>query len=348
MPCEIADRAVVRSGTVWTTLVDTMKPADSESPPTSAEIAPDAEAVASQPSFWDWRSFAPVDLACLLAVLATLGFAYAPNLVNLYRTWVREPDYSHGFLVIPIALVILGRLWPTDPARGPRVWLPGLSLVVLGLALQIWFHANGQYWSETATLFLVLFGLGLSRLGLATTRAVWPAFAFLIFLFPLPNALNSTLSQPLQSIATKASTKVLQFSGLWVMPEGNVIMVGNERLEVAAACNGLSMLMSLAAAVVATASIVPMTLGKRLILLATIIPIALVSNILRIAATAWCYYHFGAEVGSKYAHDAAGWLMMPTAMALVGMELWVMSWVVVETRVKAPTSFGPTFGGVRA
>ena len=110
-----------------------------------------------------------------------------------------------------------------------------------------------------------------------------------------------------------------------------MIMVGNERLEVAAACNGLSMLMSLAATVAATASLVPMANWKRLILLPSIIPIALGSNVLRIAATAWCYYQFGAEVGSKYAHDAAGWLMMPTAMVLVGLELAIMSWLIVES-----------------
>ena len=109
-----------------------------------------------------------------------------------------------------------------------------------------------------------------------------------------------------------------------------MIMVGNERLEVAAACNGLSMLMSLAATVAATASLVPMANWKRLVLLPSIIPIALGSNVLRIAATAWCYHKFGAEVGSKYAHDAAGWLMMPTAMVLVGLELAIMSWLVVE------------------
>ena len=322
-------------------MVDNMNLADSESTPPSAGVE------VRRPNFWDWRSYSPVEVACLIVVLATLGYSYAPSFVSLYQTWVREPDYSHGFLVVPIALVIMGRLWPTDPACGPRVWLPGLSLVILGLGLRVWFHSFGQYWSETATLFLVILGLGLSWFGLRTMRAIWPAFAFLIFLFPLPSALNSAMSQPLQSIATKASTKVLQLSGLWVMPEGNVIMIGAERLEVAAACNGLSMLMSLAAAVVATASIVPMAIGKRLVLLATIIPIALVSNILRISATAWCYYQFGADVGSKYAHDAAGWLMMPTAMALVGLELLIMSWLVVEIRVKTPTSMAPNFGGVR-
>jgi exosortase/archaeosortase family protein len=115
-------------------------------------------------------------------------------------------------------------------------------------------------------------------------------------------------------------------------------MIGNERLEVAAACNGLSMLMSLAATISATASLVPMANWKRLLLLPSIIPIALGSNVLRIAATAWCYYKFGSVVGSKYAHDWAGWLMMPTAMLLVWLELSILSWLVVETDVAAPST----------
>ena len=110
-----------------------------------------------------------------------------------------------------------------------------------------------------------------------------------------------------------------------------MILVGNEKLEVAAACNGLSMLMSLAATVVAAASLVPMSNWKRFLLLASIIPIALGSNVLRIAATAWCYYQFGAKIGSQYAHDWAGWLMMPMAMVLVGLELLLMSWLIVES-----------------
>jgi exosortase len=273
----------------------------------------------------------PVDAATMAVVSAVLGWAYAPNIASLVRTWNREPDYSHGFLVIPIALVILWKTWPTDPEASPRPWLPGWLLVILGLALRYSFREQGKEWSETATLFLVIGGLGLARLGWRSMLRTWPAFAFLIFLFPLPPQVNTTLSQPLQSLATWCACSLLRLTGLWVMPEGNVIMVGNQRLEVAAACNGLSMLMSLAATVAATASLVPMANWKRIILLPSIIPIALGSNVLRITATAWCYHKFGAEVGSKYAHDAAGWLMMPTAMILVGLELAIMSWLIVES-----------------
>ena len=298
--------------------------------PNRAEVPKAADPGPAAPLI-NWKAARPLDVVAVLAVVAAVGWSYAPNLTSLIQTWNREPDYSHGFLVLPIALVILWKTWPTDPESAPRPWLAGWSLVVMALLARAFFHERGNTWSESATLLPVIAGLGLAGLGWRCFLRTWPAFAFLIFLFPLPPQINSALSQPLQSLATTCSCGLLKLTGLWVMPEGNVIQVGNERLEVAAACNGLSMLMSLAATVAATASLVPMSNWKRVILLPSIIPIALASNVLRITATAWCYHRFGAEVGSKYAHDAAGWLMMPTAMLLVGLELAIMSWLVVES-----------------
>jgi exosortase len=273
----------------------------------------------------------------LVAVAAGLAWAYAPDFVAFYDVWVREPDYTHGFLVLPIALFIFWKRWPSGPddAR-PTPWWPAWALVATGLAARAWFLERGQTWMESSTLLLVVTGLALARMGPRMMLKLWPAFAFLIFLYPLPPQINSALAQPLQHLATTCACFLLRLTGLWVMPEGNVIMIGNERLEVAAACNGLSMLMSLAATVTAAASLVPMANWKRLVLLPSIIPIALGSNVLRIAATAWCYYKFGSAVGSKYAHDWAGWLMMPTAMALVGLELVIMSWLVVESKDDGP------------
>jgi exosortase len=270
--------------------------------------------------------------APVIAVVFAIVLAYRANLESLYSTWMHDPDYSHGFLVIPIALVIMWKNWPGLASRSPS--MVGWALVVASLAARLYLHNRGSQWSETATLFPLIVGLGLARLGWRIFSRIWPGFMFLIFLFPLPAALNSLLSQPLQKLATVFSVALLKGTGLWVMAEGNVIMVGSERLEVQEACNGLAMLMSLAATVVAAASLIPMSYLKRIILLVSVIPVALMSNILRISATAWCYHAFGAEVGSKYAHDMAGWLMMPTAMALVGLELSIVSWLIVETPVE--------------
>ncbi len=277
------------------------------------------------------RSFAASDVVPLVVVAAAVGFAYAPNFASLFKTWRTDPDYSHGFLVLPICAYILLKRWPgPDEQIRPTPWWGGWVLVLGAMAARVFLHERGQTWSETATFLPVVAGIGLARVGWPTFRRVWPAFAFLVFCLPLPNALNAALSQPLQNLATTFSCKLLRLTGLWVMPEGNVILVGNERLEVAEACNGLSMLMSLAATVAAFASILAMATWKRFVLLLSIPFIALGSNVLRISATAWCYYKFGSEIGGKYAHDLAGWLMMPTAMLLVGLELAVMSWLIIE------------------
>jgi exosortase len=191
-------------------------------------------------------------------------------------------------------------------------------------------YERGAEWTETATLLPVIACLTLAAGGWPLLRRVWPAIAFLVFLLPLPLSINSILAQPLQRIATLGSCTLLKLMGLWVVAEGNVILVGGDPLEVAAACNGLSMLMCLAATVAAMTILIPMAPWKRVVLFLSIIPIALISNILRISATAWCYHLFGAKMGEHFAHDAAGWLMMPVALLLVGLELVLLSWIIVE------------------
>ena len=284
----------------------------------------------------------------VVVVVSALVFAYWPTLVDLVAVWRREPDYSHGFLVLPIAALILAQLWPRAAENGPRVFWPGLLLILAGLALRAWFQSRGNNWTANATLLITIAGVALSRLGLRTLWSTWPALAFLVFLLPLPSNVNSSLSQPLQSLATRASSLVLRASGLWVMAEGNVLIVGGEPLEVAEACNGLSMLMSLAATVAAAAALIPMAPFKRIVLLLSIVPVALLSNVLRISATAWAYHLLGAKLGGEWAHDLAGYLMMPLAMVLVGLELWLLSLLVVETTVSddPPFRFQPGLGPV--
>jgi exosortase len=148
---------------------------------------------------------------------------------------------------------------------------------------------------------------------------------------PLPDTLNTLLAGPLQTLATMGSTALLQVMGLPVVSEGHVILIGAERLEVAQACNGLSMLLSFVTLISATALLArSRPLRERIVLLVSTIPIALISNIIRIAATAWAYHLLGAKIGEQIAHNTAGWLMMPIALALCWLELKLLSWIFVE------------------
>ena len=172
----------------------------------ASEVPDDDEIGPGTPTSSPWPRITPARAVCLVAVLVALGWSFEPNLIWFYQTWVREPDYTHGFLVGPIALVILWYRWPRAEAGAEAVpiipWWPGWLLVAAPLLVRPMFLERGMHWMEAATLLPVLVGLALTSLGWRIMLRIWPAFAFLIFLYPLPPQINSTLSQPLQSLAT--------------------------------------------------------------------------------------------------------------------------------------------------
>lgn len=268
-----------------------------------------------------------------VAITVSLIFAYAPNLLYLITIWNNEPNYSHGFLVAPIALVILWRRLTDSPInwstiRTPRWSWALLAALLLGRAL---IYERGMQWLESASIIPVTACLTLVLGGWPLLVRAWPAIAFLVFMLPLPPAINTMVSLPLQRVATIGSCFALQLTGLWVVPSGNVITLntpgGPQQLEVAMACNGLSMLMTLAATVTATVILIPMPPWKRVVVLLSALPIALLSNIVRIVATGWCYYYMDGARAREVAHDWSGYLMMPLALLLVGLELWILGWL---------------------
>ena len=277
---------------------------------------------------------APAAFWAAALVLLAVMISYTPNLVYLVTIWWKEPNYSHGFLVAPIAAAILWQRRDTLAAVPIRPSLAGWVAVLAVLGARFYFYDVNQVWLENATLVLAVAALTLAMGG---WRLLWwaaPGLLFLVFLLPLPQSVNLALAGPLQSLATVASSAILVATGLPVVTQGNVIHLGEQPLEVARACNGLSILMSFVTLVTATVILVrDFPLWQRVVLLLSTVPIALLSNVLRITATAWCYHLFGSKFGDKIAHDTAGWMMMPVALILVWIELKVMSWLVIEEQV---------------
>lgn len=268
-------------------------------------------------------------------VIAALAASYAPNFYSLGEQWFNEPNYTHGFLVIPIALVILWQRKDELEFAKLRPMLLGWVVVAGVLGARYWFFERNESWAENATVLPLLGGLALAFGGWPLLRWALPALGFLIFMLPLPPSINIYLAGPLQTLATLGSTTLLQAFGLPVLAEGNIIFIGASKLEVAQACNGLSMLVSFVTLVTATTLIMARDrpIWERVVLLLSTVPIALISNIIRIAATAWAYQLLGEQRGQKLAHDISGWAMMPIALVLIWIELKLMSWLIVEENV---------------
>ena len=164
-------------------------------------------------------------------------------------------------------------------------------------------------------------------------RVLWwslPAIGFLWFMVPLPFSLEGTLSYPLQKIATKASCFALQTIGLPAFAEGNVIVAGDSRLEVARACSGLRLFMGVLALSYAYAVLVRRSWWERMLVLAAAVPIALIANAARIVLTGVLFQVFTSHDARLLAHDAAGWAMIPAAAALFWLLLWYLDRLLPE------------------
>src|SRR5262249_19167097 len=130
--------------------------------------------------------------------------------------------------------------------------------------------------------------------------------------------------------------------------EGNVIVLGSGRVEVEQACSGLSMLMIFFALSTAMAILVRRPLADRILILVSAAPIAILANVFRITATGLAQEWFGAEAAHKIFHEWAGWMMMPLALAMLWLELGVLSLVLREKKddSQVPLHFDGPLGGL--
>jgi len=274
-------------------------------------------------------------------VIASLLWTYGPVLSWLMRTWSRDPDYSHGYLVLPFAAALIWvrrrELADGSLAMSRSAIAAGAALIVLsGIARSAGIYAQ-IITLEALSIVPCLAGIALCSCGWRAVRVVWPAVAFLVFMIPLPSGIAAVMSGQLQRVATVASTFVLQLFGLPAVSEGNVIWLSETQIGVAEACSGLRMLVSFAALAVGASLLLRRPLWEKAVMIASVPVLAIIANVARVTATGAAYEFGSAELADRIFHDLAGWLMMPLGLALLFAELAVLS------RVFLPANQGAAF-----
>jgi exosortase len=280
--------------------------------------------------------YAALPIVLVLGVLWSLW----PVLRGMVDRWASDPRYAHGYLVPLFAVALLamrrGRL--AAATRDPSLW--GLASIALAAAIELvgaHFHSGPI---EGISLLPYLAGITLLTGGWGFLAWAWPAIAFLAFMVPLPWRLENALGTPLQSVASAASTYLLQTLGLMAFAEGNVIHLNEARIGIVEACSGLSMVITFLALSTAAAMVVKRPIGDRLALVASAIPVALLANIARIVLTGVLHDRAGSRLASAFYHDVAGWVMIPLALVMYWLEIWILARLLVETKYEAPIPLG--------
>jgi exosortase len=150
---------------------------------------------------------------------------------------------------------------------------------------------------------------------------------------PLPFRMEHALSRPLQHIATSASCWILQFLGQPALSEGNIILLGDLRMEVEQACSGLRIFVGIVALAFVYVILVHRAWWEKALLLAGVVPVALVANITRVVVTSLLMQWTGDAHTHELVHQYAGYLMIPYAAALFALVLWYVGALVQTVEI---------------
>lgn len=263
----------------------------------------------------------------LTTLVAAMLWAYWPTLVDLVDAWDRIPDYSHGYLVVPLALYFAWHRRASAPPLNIGFYWPGLLLLGLSFGIR---YASALYYIDAMDGWSIPFFVAGAVWLLCGWRMLvfaLPSIAFLIFMIPLPFKAETMLSLPLQRIATIVSSFALQCLGLPAIVEGNTILVNEGTFEVAQACSGLRIFVGIAALAFAYVVLTQRPWWQKVLLLLCVGPIAIVANSSRIVMTVLLHEWASAAVSDRFAHDVAGWVMIPYAALLFALVLFYLGWL---------------------
>lgn len=259
----------------------------------------------------------PFLLATSAAALALLIWAYWPTLSWMEQQWRTEPDYSHGYLVVPLAALIAYSRLDLFPGIRPRISWGGISLLLLAIAMRIGGRLGYMDFMDGWSLLPWVAGVTWMLLGPKALRWALPSIAFLFLLVPLPYRAESLLSWKLQGVATEASTALLRILGQPAVSEGHTIWLGQSQLMVAEACSGLRIFVGIGALAFFWACMVRRAWLDRFVILAAALPLAIVANVVRVTAMALFSKHFEGSA-LDVIHDGMGFAMI----ALAAFMLW--------------------------
>jgi exosortase len=252
------------------------------------------------------------------AVLAVLiGALYYRIAGMLVLDWWKDPNFSHGFL-IPVfsAFLVWQRRKHLALLRPNPSWF-GLVVVVGSLMMLIVGVLGAEFFLSRSSFIFLVAGLVIYFLGWNYFRATFFAWAFLFLMVPIPTIIFNQVAFPLQLLASRLASSLLELAGVPVLREGNVILLPSMPLEVAEACSGIRSLMSLVALALVYGYFLEPKLFRRFLLALSAVPIAVIANGLRVVGTGLTAHWWDPEKASGFFHLFSGWVIFVLSLLML-------------------------------
>jgi exosortase len=253
-----------------------------------------------------------------LAILTIIiGLIYFWILFALGRQWWQDDNYSHGFFVPLFSAFVLWQRrkrlasLPISPS-----WF-GLVVIVGALAVLLAGQIGAELFLSRTSLILLLAGLVIYFFGWQQFRGVLFPWAVLFLMIPIPVIVFNQIAFPLQLLASRLASVLLELVGVPVLREGNIIQLPTIALEVAEACSGIRSLVSLGTLAIIYGYFLEPRISRRVILAVAAIPIAVVANTLRVMGTGLLGYFWDPEKAEGFFHVFQGWALFVLSLLML-------------------------------
>jgi exosortase len=255
--------------------------------------------------------------AGIAAVTFALALVYWHVALDLGRAWTTDDNYSHGFLIVPIAAWFAwerrGRL-AAEPVRSS--WL-GVPVLVISLLMLLGGLAGAELFTTRLSLIGTLGGIVLFLFGWGWLRVLAFPLAFLLLMIPLPAIIFNQIAFPLQLLASRAGELAISTAGIPVLREGNVLILANTSLEVAEACSGIRSLVSLIALGIVYGYFMDRRAWVRMVVVLSAVPVAVFANAARVAGTGIAAHWWGPAAAQGFFHEFSGWVVFVAAFLMI-------------------------------
>jgi len=242
---------------------------------------------------------------------------YWSTFTGIVHVWLTNDDYSHGFLILPVALYLA---WTKrTQLRETRIepYWPALGLFLFITLVAVYGILGSSPSAVRLTLPLMLLTIVLFCYGKGLSRLLLLPILFLFFMIPVPANIHSRLTWLLKLLSSQLALVFLRAFGISVYAEGNIIDLGYTQLQVMDACSGLRYIYSLLALALIYGYFFQRSWWKRVILLLSTVPMALIMNSFRITITGLVAEKWSPKVAEGFFHGFSGLLIFLVAVGFL-------------------------------
>jgi exosortase D (VPLPA-CTERM-specific) len=258
-------------------------------------------------------------ICIFLTFVLAVTFIFRSAGETILQSWSQE-EYSHGYLIPPLALLLLLNKMADSRIVPKNSWL-GFSIVAVSVAAAFLFEFAGVIHLLPVFYVMSLIGIAVLFLGPKATRGLAGPLILLFFAVPLPIFLYYTLSSHMQMASSSLGVIILNLLNISVFQDGNIIDLGEYKLNVVEACSGVRYLFPLLSLSFLLAYMYRAPFWKRAFVFLSTVPIAILLNGLRIALIGVTVDQWGPAMAEGFIHDFEGFVVFLAGFLFLLLEI---------------------------